>query len=272
MAVFPLRLPLPSSLRLYPLRSRYTHSIRQLKMASFVPPLPVSSDGFIPTESRNLNDAVFFFDVDNTLYSHNAGIAQLMYERILSYCNAIGMDQEKAQTLSRRYYIDYGLAVRGLVKHHAIDPVDYDTKVDGGLPLESILKPDPELRAMLRSIKIKKWVFTNAGLRHASRVLRLLNIQDCFDGITYCDYAEPNFTCKPDLAFYERVMKDAGVNKGKTLCYLVDDSGINCITSKKLNWVTIHVTPNEKDTFGHYRIDDVKHLKTVVPEVFNDVN
>lgn len=27
--------------------------------------------------------------------------------------------------LHYRYYIDYGLAIRGLVKHHEVDPADY---------------------------------------------------------------------------------------------------------------------------------------------------
>lgn len=39
-----------------------------------------------------------------------------------------------------------------------------DNKVDGGLPLEKLLTPNPELRAMIETMKVgKKWLFTNAG-------------------------------------------------------------------------------------------------------------
>lgn len=45
---------------------------------------------------------------------------------------------------------------------HAYDRLDKE--VDGGLPLEQLLKPDPELRNMLVRMKgAKKWAFTNAG-------------------------------------------------------------------------------------------------------------
>ena len=68
-------------------------------------------------------------------------------------------------TLAHEYYLTYGLAIRGLVERHPeIDIKDYDEKVDGALPLESILKRDPVLRSMIESMTIgKKWLFTNAG-------------------------------------------------------------------------------------------------------------
>jgi pyrimidine and pyridine-specific 5'-nucleotidase len=39
-----------------------------------------------------------------------------------------------------------------------------DREVDGRLPLEQILKPDPELRHMLETLPMRKWILTNAGL------------------------------------------------------------------------------------------------------------
>jgi hypothetical protein len=46
-----------------------------------------------------------------------------------------------------------------------IDPLDFDAKCDGSLPLESILKPDPSLRKLLQDIdrtKVRVWALTNA--------------------------------------------------------------------------------------------------------------
>jgi hypothetical protein len=45
------------------------------------------------------------------------------------------------------------------------DPLDFDAKCDGSLPLESILKPDPSLRKLLQDIdrtKVRVWALTNA--------------------------------------------------------------------------------------------------------------
>lgn len=45
------------------------------------------------------------------------------------------------------------------------DPLDFDRKCDGSLPLEELLKPDPVLRKLLEDIdrtKVRVWGLTNA--------------------------------------------------------------------------------------------------------------
>ncbi len=45
------------------------------------------------------------------------------------------------------------------------DPLDFDRKCDGSLPLEELLKPDPGLRQLLQDIdrtKARVWGLTNA--------------------------------------------------------------------------------------------------------------
>ena len=65
-----------------------------------------------------------------------------MVERIHNYFRSLGLDDEEAESLHMRYYKEYGLAIRGLVQHHAIDPLDYDQKCDASLPLEEILRAE----------------------------------------------------------------------------------------------------------------------------------
>lgn len=133
----------------------------------------------------------------------------------------------------QHYYTSYGLAIRGLVKHHEIDALDYDKHCDAALPLELVLKDDKELRDMLNSIDRKKcrvWALTNAYYnvsitlnwfasfliaqrwliltsfsffsictsQHAVRVLKLLGLTDCFEGVVSCDYGAKDFSCKPE--------------------------------------------------------------------------
>ncbi|RUS23380.1 HAD-like domain-containing protein [Endogone sp. FLAS-F59071] len=188
--------------------------------------------------------------------------------RIDNYFRKLNIPEEKVTVLHYRYYVDYGLAIRGLVKHHEVDPADYDREVDGGLPLEDLLKPDPELRVMLESLKMRKWIVTNAGLAHARRVLRILQIEDQFEGITYCDYTEPNFICKPEEEFYFKAMKEAGISD-VSKCYFVDDSAANVDTGYKLGWTSVHVADNpQMSNFGHFQIANVKELPLVLPELW----
>ena len=59
---------------------------------------------------------------------------------------------EEATRLHNEYYQTYGLAIERLVRHHEIDPLEYNSKVDDALPLESLIKPRPELKQLLEDI------------------------------------------------------------------------------------------------------------------------
>eukprot|EP00834_Sanchytrium_tribonematis_P007545 NODE_698_length_4656_cov_1.141321.p2 type:complete len:225 gc:universal NODE_698_length_4656_cov_1.141321:3549-4223(+) len=183
---------------------------------------------------------MFLFDVDNTLYHHSKGVGKLMADKIIEYCKTLGYSYKESADLSLRYYIDYGLAIRGFVKHHNIDPLDYDLKVDQSLPLDGLIKEDVELRNILMKCNQKRWVFTNAARPHCIRVLKLLNVSDCFSGITHCKYENPNFYCKPDVEYYYEVLKESNYDGQETI-YFVDDSLKNCKRGQELGWKVCHV-------------------------------
>jgi pyrimidine and pyridine-specific 5'-nucleotidase len=86
---------------------------------------------------------------------------------------------EDALMLHQQYHTDYGLAIEGLARFHKIDPMEFNREVDDALPLDDILSPDPELRALLEAFdktKVKLWLFTNAHITHGMRVVRLLGV------------------------------------------------------------------------------------------------
>ena len=120
--------------------------------------------------------------------------------------------------LHMKYYKEYGLAIEGLTRHHKIDPLEFNREVDDALPLDTILKPNPGLRKLLKDIdrsKVRLWLLTNAYVNHAKRVVKLLQVEDLFDGVTYCDYAQLPLICKPNQAMYERAEKEAGAPPGQ---------------------------------------------------------
>lgn len=101
--------------------------------------------------------------------------------------------------------------------------MQFNREVDDALPLDDALKPDPELRRFLQSFdqrKVKLWLLTNAYRTHAERVLKLLQVDDLFEGLTFCDYQKPNFACKPEAAMYAAAEADAGVSNVDQ-CYFV---------------------------------------------------
>lgn len=177
-----------------------------------------------------------FFDLDNTLYSKSLGIHLQMADRIQLFMrDVLLLPKEESRRLSAKYYLDYGLSVRGILNDFQIETSEYDRFVDGGLQLEGLIKPSDELRSWVESIQGSRWIFTNAGLGHAERVLKLLNIRDLFEGVIYCDYGENQFPAKPERLAYERAMKWAGVRNPEH-CYFIDDSANNVRVASELGW------------------------------------
>lgn len=167
---------------------------------------------------------VFFIDIDNCLYPRSKGIHEHMSHLIDQYFEThLAVSKEEANQLHTRYYKDYGLAIEGLVRHHKVDPLEYNRKVDDALPLEDIFEPDQKLRQLLLDIdrsQVKLWLFTNAYITHGKRVVKLLGVEDMFEGITYCDYGAEKLLCKPAPEMFAKAMREAGVSEVKD-CYFV---------------------------------------------------
>ncbi|KAJ7180193.1 pyrimidine 5-nucleotidase [Mycena crocata] len=240
-------------------------------------------------------DKHIFLDVDNTLYSASTGVSKKMGEAILAYFRTLFPEDEaiecerKAKALHLEYYTQYGLAVRGLMVHFNIDPLEFNDRCDGSLPLEDLIRPNPAHRKLLQDIDRSKatvWALTNAYDTHAKRVLKILNLEDQIDGgIIYCDYAEPNFVCKPDAEFYRQALKKANVSDPST-CYFIDDNKGNVDAARALGWGhvahfceagLVHVEggqtkqiklEGERRDDGVDVISDLEELRKIWPEVF----
>lgn len=188
---------------------------------------------------------------------------------------------EEAVALHQKYYKSYGLAIDGLVRHHPdLDPLDFNSKVDDALPLEDFLKPDKatqDLLADLDTSKIKPWLFTNAYKNHARRVIRLIDVEKFFEGLTYCDYAAPNgrIVAKPTEEMCRKAMTEAGVTDVKD-CYFVDDSYINVKGAAALGWSAVHILeisePVPEVPASQYQVRSLQELRTLFPQFFKSTN
>jgi pyrimidine and pyridine-specific 5'-nucleotidase len=200
----------------------------------------------------------------------------MMKELIRQYFSThLDLSPEEAKTLHETYYQQYGLAIEGLVRHHKIDPLEYNRLVDDALPLENVLHRDEKLRSLLLSVdktKVKLWLFTNAYLTHGLRVVKLLGVDDLFEGITYCDYSSPPLVCKPKREAYELAMRQSGA-KDPAQCYFIDDSAINCKAAVEFGWKNVvhKLEPEDPDPefpHGKWHIRDLEELRRIFPEIF----
>ncbi|EFQ27604.1 pyrimidine 5'-nucleotidase [Colletotrichum graminicola M1.001] len=222
---------------------------------------------------------VLFFDIDNCLYPRSSRVQDHMAQLIDEYfAKHLSLSWEDAVKLHKEYYTNYGLAIEGLVRHHQIDPLEYNSKVDDALPLEDILKPNPELRQLLEDVdksKCTMWLLTNAYVNHAKRVVKLLGIEDLFDGLTFCDYGQQPLVCKPAKEMFLIAMREAGVDKMED-CYFVDDSYLNCQKAQGYGWNVAHLVeeglPVPKTPASAHQIRHLEELRDVFPQFFKSKN
>jgi putative hydrolase of the HAD superfamily len=146
--------------------------------------------------SRRLGNARgILFDLDNTLYPKEAGVFERIRDRISCFvADLTGLGAAEVITLRREYIQRYGSTLGGLIKKHRVDPEQFLEYVHD-LPVEEMLRSDPQLSSFLASIDLPKVVFTNASLRHARRILNVLGIEGHFEGI--CDLARTGYVGKP---------------------------------------------------------------------------
>ncbi|KAF5985011.1 pyrimidine 5 nucleotidase [Fusarium coicis] len=190
----------------------------------------------------------------------------------------LGLSPDAAERLHKDYSQQYGQAIEGLVRHHQIDALEYNAKVDDAVPLDDLIKPNAQLRQFLEDIdtsKVRLWLLTNAYVNHGKRVVRLLGVDDLFEGLTYCDYSQVPFVCKPHKEMFMKAMREAGVSD-VSRCYFIDDSHKNCVGARDAGWTAIHFVEeglSVPDTLAsQHQIRHLEEMRSLYPEFFRDRN
>jgi putative hydrolase of the HAD superfamily len=211
-----------------------------------------------------------FFDLDDTLYPPSNGLWEAIRGRISSYMHThLGITTDQIPLLRQSYLETYGTALRGLQHHYLVDSEDYLAYVHD-LPLREYIQPNPALGEMLRSLPQKRWIFTNADDRHAARVLDILGIADCFEGVI--DVRRLGFLNKPDIEAHRMALRIAGEND-PARCMLLDDSWRNMAPASQLGIRTALVWPEAgTPAAGYHQADfwmkSILDLPNTVPQLW----
>ncbi len=178
----------------------------------------------------------WLFDLDNTLYPPEAGVLELVEEKILAYFVALtGLPADEAWALQRRYLEEHGSATPGLVRHHEVDPHEFlraahDVNLDG-------LRPDPRLRRALLRLPGRRLVFTNGSQRHAERVLERLGLQDVFEDVFHAEAA--GLLAKPDPRAFQALIRVHDLAPASAAFF--EDRSVNLRPAAELGMTTILV-------------------------------
>ena len=189
----------------------------------------------------------WIFDLDNTMYDINLGLFKKISNRITDFImSKYSLDIDQARKIQKEYYLKYGLTLRGLIVEKKLEPeefLDYVHDVE-----HPELKKNDQLISKIRILEGKKIIFTNATLKHAKKILNILELEHDFDQII--DIKDLEYIPKPDKRSYKKLLECLNLNKenlNKTIFF--EDTVKNLIPAKELGITTVWMrnSINEKD-------------------------
>jgi len=208
----------------------------------------------------------WIFDLDQTLYPHEAEVMALVEGRMTEFvARETGLPRDEAYRLQKRYLNEHGTTLAGLMANYNVDPYRFlnevhDVSIEG-------LQPDKVLNGLIAAMKGRKLVFTNGDERHATRILERLEMTDLFDGVFHLEHA--GFVPKPNLVTFQKMMGTWDV-KPETAAFF-EDSPRNLKPARMLGMATILVGPaalTNEDEYVDYKGPSLKvFLRDHLPEL-----
>ena len=176
------------------------------------------------------------FDLDNTLYPASANLFALMDVRMGQYiADLTGVDLAEARRVQKRYFVEHGTTLAGLMANHSVDPHSYlefvhDVELDR-------IEADPDLADAIRALPGRKLVFTNADAAYAGRVLAKRGLSDCFEAVF--DIHDATYRPKPEGRAYDDFLSAHAVDP--TRATMFEDMARNLRPAKERGMATVWI-------------------------------
>ena len=164
---------------------------------------------------------------------------------------------------------------------YAIDAAEWHAVAHGRLDYARHLPAeDPRLRALLRSIPVPVFLFTNGDDAHAAACLARLGIADCFAGVLTYEtlqaagarlgtVAPGRVLCKPAPAsFLTALALAGGVAPSRAL--FLDDSPRNIAGAAAAGLAAVLVGSPVRCPGALAALQDVRELRAVVPQLWSE--
>lgn len=204
----------------------------------------------------NLSDIKnWVFDLDNTLYSPEENIFSQIDKRMTEFIiSKFNVNEEEAFNIQKKYFLEYGTTLSGLMKRENIDPDEFLEFVHD-INLE-ILKPNIELSKIIKNLPGDKFIFTNGSKKHAENVLKQLEMSGIFDDIF--DIKESNFIPKPNINAYLNFIDKTKIEPDVSIMF--EDIGRNLEAAKKLGMKTVLIKRNVPMRNDKFKTKDFESL------------
>ena len=184
--------------------------------------------------------ATWIFDLDNTLHDAQSKIFPLVNTKMNEYISSyLDISLEDASSLRESYWERYGATLKGLIKHHNINPIDFLSVTHNLQDFNKLVHPENNLKKTLSKIQGRKIIYTNAPKTYTNKILKISKIFELFDEIFTIE--DSNFIPKPDQDMMDAFLKKYDISEG----FFIDDVKENLIAAKNSGLTTIWITNEE---------------------------
>ena len=200
------------------------------------------------------------FDLDNTLYPPSARLFDQIEAAMHRYVvRELGVSEAEANHLRKRYWLDHGTTLNGLMRHHNIDPDPFLREVHD-IDLSALTK-DEELGAAIMALPGRKVVYTNGSRQHGERVSAARGLLGCFDAIYGVEDAD--YLPKPQREAFATVFRRGEI--APETAAMFEDCSRNLEVPHGLGIRTILVGPPEAARHIDHQTEDLAGFLSRLP-------
>lgn len=207
----------------------------------------------------------WIFDLDNTLYPAECNLFAQIDKRMGAFiADYLNIDPVEARKIQKRYFIEHGTTLNGLMTVHGLKPdifLDYVHDID-----HSPVPHDPDLGTALSELSGRKVIFTNGTRAHAEKVLARLGIDNHFAEIY--DIAATGYRPKPYADAYDQMLKAEKL--APEAAAMFEDIPRNLEIPHALGMTTILVRsggPHPDEEFGLTGTGDEAHVHHITDDL-----
>ena len=201
---------------------------------------------------------VWVFDLDDTLHDASSHIFPVMNKAMTQYImDTLTLDESKAFKLRQHYWRIYGATLKGLMRHHGVNPHHFLSSTHDFMDIDNMVSIRKSLRHCINGLQGRKVIFTNAPRNYAVRVLAVLGIEDLFELVFSVESTK--FHPKPSIRGFKQLLRAIKVKASD--CVMLEDNLTALMTAKRIGMKTIWVSSAlKKPNFVDLRINNVLAL------------
>lgn len=212
------------------------------------------------------------FDLDNTLYPPECDLFAQIDERMGAFISEfLGMDRTEARKVQKRYFVEHGTTLNGLMTVHDLEPevfLDFVHDID-----HSPVEGNDRLDGALSELPGRKIIFTNGTVSHADRVLTRLGVGHHFSSIY--DIVSTGYRPKPYRDAYKSMLESEDLLPDEATMF--EDISRNLEVPHELGMNTVLVKssgshPDEEfGLIGSGEEEHIHHVTSDLPGFLQDV-